>query len=80
MSRFSINTCPDPCELNSPALCTTLPRVATGARRSICIGTCAAVASAHVQATAKTLRDAGEQVYEIGVIAPQGDGAAVMVS
>jgi phosphoribosylformylglycinamidine cyclo-ligase len=30
-------------------------------------------------ACAATLREAGETVYEIGVIAPIGDGAAVMV-
>jgi len=38
------------------------------------------VDAANAQATAKTLRDAGEQVYEIGVIAPKGDGAAVTVA
>ncbi|MDP3754438.1 phosphoribosylformylglycinamidine cyclo-ligase, partial [Polaromonas sp.] len=44
------------------------------------IGMVVVVDAAHAQATANTLRDAGEQVYEIGVIAPQGDGAAVTVS
>lgn len=44
------------------------------------IGMAVVVDAAHAEATAQTLRDAGEQVYEIGVIAPQGDGAAVTVS
>ena len=44
------------------------------------IGMVVVVDAASALATAKTLRDAGEQVYEIGVIAPQGDGAAVTVS
>jgi phosphoribosylformylglycinamidine cyclo-ligase len=44
------------------------------------IGMVVVVDAAHAQATAKTLRDAGEQVYEIGVIAPQDDGAAVTVN
>ncbi|MDI1272549.1 phosphoribosylformylglycinamidine cyclo-ligase [Polaromonas sp.] len=44
------------------------------------IGMVVVVDAAHAEATAQTLRDAGEQVYEIGVIAPQGDGAAVTVS
>jgi phosphoribosylformylglycinamidine cyclo-ligase len=43
------------------------------------IGMVLVVDAAHAQATAKTLRDAGEQVYEIGVVAPLGDGAAVIV-
>ena len=44
------------------------------------IGMVVVVDAANAQATAKTLRDAGEQVYEIGVIAAKGDGAAVTVS
>jgi len=44
------------------------------------IGMVVVVDAASAQATAKTLRDAGEQVYEIGVIAHKGDGAAVTVS
>jgi phosphoribosylformylglycinamidine cyclo-ligase len=44
------------------------------------IGMVVVVDAAHAQATANTLREAGEQVYEIGVIAPQGDSAAVTVS
>ena len=43
------------------------------------IGMVVVVDAANAQATAKTLRDAGEQVYEIGVIAPRGEGAAVIV-
>jgi phosphoribosylformylglycinamidine cyclo-ligase len=34
----------------------------------------------HAAATAQTLRQAGEQVYEIGVIAERGAGAAVVVA
>jgi phosphoribosylformylglycinamidine cyclo-ligase len=44
------------------------------------IGMVVVVDAANAQATAKTLRDAGEQVYEIGVIAAKGDGAAVTVA
>jgi phosphoribosylformylglycinamidine cyclo-ligase len=44
------------------------------------IGMVVVVDAANAQATARTLRDAGEQVYEIGVIAPKGDGAAVTVA
>jgi phosphoribosylformylglycinamidine cyclo-ligase len=44
------------------------------------IGMVVVVDAASAQATAKTLRDAGEQVYEIGVIAPRGEGAAVIVA
>ena len=44
------------------------------------IGMVVVVDAANAQATAKTLRDAGEIVYEIGVIAPIGDGAAVLVN
>jgi len=43
------------------------------------IGMVVVVDAANAQATARTLRDAGEQVYEIGVIAAKGDGAAVTV-
>jgi phosphoribosylformylglycinamidine cyclo-ligase len=32
------------------------------------------------QACAKTLADLGEQVFQIGVIADKGDGAAVVIS
>ncbi len=41
------------------------------------IGMVVVVAAANAEATAKTLRDAGEQVYRIGVIAPIAGGAAV---
>ena len=44
------------------------------------IGMVVVVAAAHAQATAQTLREAGETVYQIGVIAPLGDTAAVTVS
>ena len=44
------------------------------------IGMVVVVDAANAQATANTLRDGGEKVYEIGVIAPIGDGAAVLVS
>ena len=37
------------------------------------------VDAAHAAATAATLREAGEQVFEIGVIAAKGDAAAVTV-
>ncbi len=43
------------------------------------IGMVVVVAAASAQAAAKTLREAGEQVYEIGVIATRGEGAAVIV-
>jgi phosphoribosylformylglycinamidine cyclo-ligase len=43
------------------------------------IGMVVVVNAANAEATAKTLRDAGEQVYTIGVIAAKGDGASVMV-
>ncbi|MEP6773367.1 MAG: AIR synthase-related protein, partial [Polaromonas sp.] len=43
------------------------------------IGMVVVVDAANAQATAKTLRDAGEQVHEIGVVAAKGDGAAVTV-
>jgi phosphoribosylformylglycinamidine cyclo-ligase len=38
------------------------------------------VDAAHAEATAATLRAAGEQVYTIGAIAARGDGAAVVVA
>ncbi len=44
------------------------------------IGMVVVVDAANAAATAKTLRDAGEQVYEIGVIAPRGAAASVTVS
>jgi phosphoribosylformylglycinamidine cyclo-ligase len=37
------------------------------------------VDAAHAQATTQSLRAAGEQVFEIGCIAPQGEGAQVEV-
>ena len=43
------------------------------------IGMVVVVDAAHAQATAKTLSDAGEKVYSIGVIADKGDGASVTV-
>jgi phosphoribosylformylglycinamidine cyclo-ligase len=43
------------------------------------IGMVVVVDAAHAAATAQTLRAAGEQVHEIGRIAPQGDGAQVTV-
>ena len=44
------------------------------------IGMVVVVDAASVVATAKTLRNAGEQVYEIGVISSRGAGAAVTVT
>ena len=44
------------------------------------IGMVVVVDEANAQATAHTLRAAGETVYELGVIAALGDGAAVIVS
>ncbi len=44
------------------------------------IGMVVVVDAANAEATAKTLRKAGETVYQIGVIAPLGDTAAVTVS
>jgi phosphoribosylformylglycinamidine cyclo-ligase len=41
------------------------------------IGMVVVVAAAHAEATAQTLRDGGESVHQIGVIAPIGGGAAV---
>ncbi len=43
------------------------------------IGMVLVIEPAQAQATAQTLRAAGEQVYEIGRIAPQGEGAQVQV-
>ncbi|MEI7783260.1 MAG: phosphoribosylformylglycinamidine cyclo-ligase [Betaproteobacteria bacterium] len=44
------------------------------------IGMVVVVEPAQAQATAQTLRAAGEQVFEIGRIAPQGEGAQVRVA
>ncbi len=44
------------------------------------IGMVVVVDAANAEATAATLRAAGEQVYTIGAIAPRGEGAAVVVS
>ena len=44
------------------------------------IGMVVVVDADNAQATAQTLRDSGEQVYEIGVITAREDGAAVIVS
>ena len=44
------------------------------------IGMVVVIDSAHAAATAQTLRDAGEQVYQIGVIAAKGADASVVVS
>jgi phosphoribosylformylglycinamidine cyclo-ligase len=44
------------------------------------IGMVVVVDAANAKATAQTLREAGEKVFEIGVIAPRGDGAAVVVA
>jgi phosphoribosylformylglycinamidine cyclo-ligase len=43
------------------------------------IGMVVVVDPAHAAATAKTLRDGGEAVHEIGAITPRGPGAAVTV-
>ena len=43
------------------------------------IGMVVVVDAADAEATAKTMRDLGEQVYQIGVIAARGDGATVTV-
>ena len=43
------------------------------------IGMVVVVDAANAHATAQTLRSSGETVYELGVIAVMGDGAAVMV-
>jgi phosphoribosylformylglycinamidine cyclo-ligase len=44
------------------------------------IGMVVVIDAAHAEACAATLRAQGEQVYNIGVIAPRGDGAAVVVA
>ena len=44
------------------------------------IGMVVVVDAANAKATAKTLADAGEKVYEIGVIAPRGETAPVVVA
>ena len=44
------------------------------------IGMVVVVDAAQAEATAATLRAAGETVYAIGVIAERGEGAAVVVS
>jgi phosphoribosylformylglycinamidine cyclo-ligase len=43
------------------------------------IGMVVVIDPAHAQACAETLRQSGEKVYQIGVIADQGDGAQVVV-
>ena len=44
------------------------------------IGMVVVIDAAQAEACAQTLRAAGEQVYVIGKIAPQGDGAQVVVA
>ena len=44
------------------------------------IGMVVVLDAAQAQACAQTLREAGEQVFEIGVIAPRLTGAAVVVA
>jgi phosphoribosylformylglycinamidine cyclo-ligase len=44
------------------------------------IGMVVVIDAAHAPACAQTLRALGEQVYEIGAIAPRGSGAAVVVA
>ena len=44
------------------------------------IGMVVVVDAANAEATAATLRAAGEQVYTIGAIASRGEGAAVVVA
>lgn len=44
------------------------------------IGMVVVVDAAQAEATAATLRAAGETVYTIGAIAERGDGAAVVVA
>jgi phosphoribosylformylglycinamidine cyclo-ligase len=44
------------------------------------IGMVVVIASAQAEACTQTLRAAGETVYQIGTIAPRGDGAAVVVA
>ncbi|MHB1200604.1 MAG: phosphoribosylformylglycinamidine cyclo-ligase [Polaromonas sp.] len=43
------------------------------------IGMVVVIDAANAQATARTLREAGERVHEIGAIVPLGDGATVIV-
>jgi phosphoribosylformylglycinamidine cyclo-ligase len=44
------------------------------------IGMVVVIDAAHAKACAQTLQDLGESVHTIGVIAPKGDGAAVVVA
>jgi phosphoribosylformylglycinamidine cyclo-ligase len=44
------------------------------------IGMVVVIDAADAEACAETLRQSGEKVYQIGVIASQGDGAQVIVS
>ena len=44
------------------------------------IGMVVVIAAAQAEACAQTLRAAGETVFQIGTIAPRGDGAAVVVA
>jgi phosphoribosylformylglycinamidine cyclo-ligase len=44
------------------------------------IGMVVVIDAAHAKACAQTLQDSGESVHTIGVIAPKGDGAAVVVA
>jgi phosphoribosylformylglycinamidine cyclo-ligase len=44
------------------------------------IGMVVVIDPAHAKACAQTLQDLGESVHTIGVIAPKGDGAAVLVA
>jgi phosphoribosylformylglycinamidine cyclo-ligase len=43
------------------------------------IGMVLVLDAAHAAACAKTLADLGEQVFQMGVIAERGDGAAVVI-
>jgi phosphoribosylformylglycinamidine cyclo-ligase len=44
------------------------------------IGMVVVIDAAHAKACAQTLQDSGESVHTIGVIAPKGVGAAVVVA
>jgi phosphoribosylformylglycinamidine cyclo-ligase len=44
------------------------------------IGMVVVIDAAHAKACAQTLQDLGESVHSIGVIAPKGDGASVVVA
>jgi phosphoribosylformylglycinamidine cyclo-ligase len=44
------------------------------------IGMVVVIDAADAEACAETLRQSGEKVYQIGVIAAQGEGAQVIVS